>query len=56
MRLQSAAILIIAILVAVTAGAQGNWSAHTNAGEYAFARGDFERAEIEFRAALEMAQ
>jgi len=48
--------LIIAALTAVTAGAQGSWTGHTNAGEYAFARGDLDRAESEFRAALEIAQ
>ena len=48
--------LIIASLTAVTAGAQGSWTGHTNAGEYAFARGDLDRAESEFRAALEIAQ
>ena len=48
--------LFIATLVALAAGAQGSWTAHTNAGEYAFARGDLERAEAEFRAALDIAQ
>ena len=43
-------------VVALTAGAQDSWTAHTNVGEYAFARGDLERAESEFRAALEIAQ
>lgn len=56
MRFRSATVLFIAILAAVTAGAQGSWSAHTNAGEYAFARGDIDRAESEFRAALNIAQ
>lgn len=56
MRLQSATILVIAVFVAVTAGAQGSWSSHTNAGEYAFARGNIDRAESEFRAALDIAQ
>jgi len=46
----------IVLLIGVSAGAQGGWSTHTSAGEYAFARGDLERAESEFRAALEIAQ
>jgi tetratricopeptide (TPR) repeat protein len=45
-----------ALLIGVSAGAQSSWTAHTNAGEYAFARGDLDRAESEFRAALEIAQ
>ena len=56
MRLRTAIALTVAVLAAVAAGAQGSWSAHTSAGEYAFARGDLERAESEFRAALEIAQ
>ena len=48
--------LTLVLLIGVSAGAQGSWTAHTNAGEYAFARGDLERAESEFRAALEIAQ
>jgi len=53
---RSAIVLILAIAIAASAGAQGSWSAHTNAGEYAFAHGDIRRAESEFRAALEIAQ
>jgi len=56
MKLRSAAALVLAILCAASAGAQGSWSARTNAGEYAFAQGDTRRAENEFRAALEIAQ
>jgi hypothetical protein len=56
MKLRTAIFLVLAILVAGSAGAQGTWSAHTNAGEYAFAHGDIPRAETEFRAALEIAQ
>jgi tetratricopeptide (TPR) repeat protein len=56
MRLRTAACLVITFLVAGAAGAQGNWSVHTNAGEYAYARRDFKRAESEFQAALEIAQ
>ncbi len=48
--------LTLALLVAVSAATQSNWSTHTRAGEYAFARGDIGRAETEFRAALELAQ
>jgi tetratricopeptide (TPR) repeat protein len=44
------------LMIGVSAGAQASWSAHTSAGEYAFARGDIDRAESEFRAALEIAQ
>ena len=46
---------IIACLIAVppVAQAQSSWSTHTRAAEYAFARGDLERAEKEFQAALE---
>jgi hypothetical protein len=56
MKLRFATVLVLAILVAGSAGAQGSWSARTNAGEYAFAHGDIHRAESEFRAALEIAQ
>jgi tetratricopeptide (TPR) repeat protein len=44
------------LLIGISAGAQGSWSSHTSAGEYAFARGDLDRATSEFRAALEIAQ
>lgn len=56
MRLRTAILLMTAVLVACAAAAQDSWSARTGAGEYAFARGDFVRAEVEFRAALEIAQ
>ena len=46
----------IVLLIGVSAGAQDSWSTHTSAGEYAFARGNLERAESEFRTALEIAQ
>ena len=46
----------LVLVVGITAGAQGSWSVHTSTGEYAFARGDIDRAESEFRAALEIAQ
>jgi len=44
------------LMIGISASAQGSWSTHTSAGEYAFARGDLDRAESEFRAALEVAQ
>ena len=49
---------IVACLIAASslAHAQSSWSGHTRAAEYAFARGDLERAENEFQAALEIAQ
>jgi tetratricopeptide (TPR) repeat protein len=56
MRTRIVVALFYATVVALAAGAQGSWTAHTNAGEYAFARGDLDRAESEFRAALEIAQ
>jgi tetratricopeptide (TPR) repeat protein len=56
MRTRIVVALFCATVVALTAGAQDSWTAHTNVGEYAFARGDLERAESEFRAALEIAQ
>ena len=46
----------IVLLIGVSAGAQDSWSTHTSAGEYAFARGNLEHAESEFRAALDIAQ
>jgi tetratricopeptide (TPR) repeat protein len=48
--------LIIALAISTNATAQTDWGGHTRTGEYAFARGDFARAEAEFRAALEIAQ
>jgi tetratricopeptide (TPR) repeat protein len=56
MRYRTAYSLVLVLLLAGIAGAQGSWSTRTNAGEYAFARGDLDRAESEFRAALEIAQ
>jgi len=51
-------ITVAACVIAASslAHAQSSWSAHTRAGEYSFARGDLERAEKEFQAALEVAQ
>lgn len=49
--------LLIVLLLAVTAvNAQSSWSQHTRAAELAFARGDQELAEREFRASLKLAQ
>jgi tetratricopeptide (TPR) repeat protein len=56
MKSGTAVALSLILLTAGAAGAQDSWSAHTNAGEYAFARGDIVRAESEFRAALDIAQ
>jgi tetratricopeptide (TPR) repeat protein len=44
------------LLAAGIAAAQDPWEYRTSAGEYAFAQGDLERAETEFRGALELAQ
>jgi tetratricopeptide (TPR) repeat protein len=56
MKPRTAVAFTLPLLIGISAGAQGSWSTHTSAGEYAFARGDLERAESEFRAALEIAQ
>jgi hypothetical protein len=56
MRTRVVVALVIATIAASAASAQASWSSHTSAGEYAFARGDLDRAESEFRAALEIAQ
>jgi tetratricopeptide (TPR) repeat protein len=44
------------ILIAATALADTSWGRHMDAGEWAFARRNFEAAEAEFRAALEIAE
>jgi tetratricopeptide (TPR) repeat protein len=44
------------ILIAATALADTSWGRHMDAGEWAFAGRNFEVAETEFRAALEIAQ
>lgn len=49
-------LLVLAILAAIPALAQSTWESHTRTGEYAFAVGETERAEEEFRAALTIAQ
>jgi tetratricopeptide (TPR) repeat protein len=50
------ALAVIATLVCTAAAAQATWESHTRTGEYAFAIGETERAEQEFRAALALAQ
>jgi tetratricopeptide (TPR) repeat protein len=49
-------IFVFTCMTALGAAAQDPWEYRTAAGEYAFATGDFERAETEFRAALELSQ
>jgi tetratricopeptide (TPR) repeat protein len=56
MRHRTAAVLMVTIITAVVAAAQDPWEYRTSAGEWAFANGDHERAEAEFRGALELAQ
>ena len=48
--------LVLFLFTATPLIAQSNWGGRTSAGEWAFSRGNFERAEEEFRAALEIAQ
>jgi len=48
--------LILFSCAAMPALAQTNWGGRTSAGEWAFSRGDFQRANEEFRAALDIAQ
>lgn len=56
MSCRTSALLVLALLSAGAAAAQSDWGSHTRTGEYAFARGDFARAEAEFQAALDIAQ
>jgi tetratricopeptide (TPR) repeat protein len=56
MNFRKAVLLVAVISIASAVGAQNPWNGHTSAGEYAFARGDFSRAESEFQAALDIAQ
>ena len=56
MSCRTSALLVLALLSAGAAAAQSDWGSHTRAGEYAFVRGDFTRAEAEFQAALDIAQ
>ncbi len=48
--------LVTFFLAATPLIAQTNWGGRTSAGEWAFSRGNFQRAEEEFLAALEIAQ
>lgn len=54
MRRQFCCLLLTTL--AVVAPAAADWSEHTRAGEWAFSRGDRDRAEREFKAALDEAQ
>jgi tetratricopeptide (TPR) repeat protein len=56
MKSATAIALTLVLLVGASAGAQSSWGTHTSTGEYAFARGEIDRAESEFKAALEIAQ
>jgi len=49
-------LLIITLMLVLPVSAQPTWESHTRTGEYAFAIGDIDRAETEFRAALAIAQ
>ena len=49
-------LLILAPIFALPVFAQSTWESHTRTGEYAFAVGEAERAEQEFRTALTIAQ
>ena len=49
-------LLAVALLAAASAHAQSDWATFTRNGEYAFARGFYDRAESEFRKALDIAQ
>jgi tetratricopeptide (TPR) repeat protein len=44
------------VLIPAAVSAQTDWGAHTRAGEWAFAQGDTDHAEAEFRTALTIAQ
>ncbi len=54
--LQRALFVILVMLTAAGSVAQTTWESRTRTGEYAFAIGDTERAEREFKAALAIAQ
>jgi len=49
-------LLILTLMLALPVLAQSTWESHTRTGEYAFAVGEADRAEKEFRAALSVAQ
>jgi len=51
----TAVFALTSLLLAAGVSAQGSWEAHTRAGEAAFAAGDVARAEVELRAALDLA-
>jgi tetratricopeptide (TPR) repeat protein len=53
---QIAVLVLVMTAVVGVVGAEESWSDRTRAAEWAFSRGDFDRAEAEFRAALEIAQ
>ena len=48
--------LALAVFLPAPLPAETPWGSRTSAGEWAFAQGDYNRAEQEFRAALEIAQ
>lgn len=54
--MRSLLLLILTLIPTLPALAQSTWESHTRTGEYAFAVGDTDRAEQEFRAALTIAQ
>jgi tetratricopeptide (TPR) repeat protein len=56
MRNRTVVTFIFILVTAAAVGAQSSWSTHTRAGEYAFAQGNYEHAEGEFQAALQIAQ
>ena len=56
MRIRTALILSVAFFLSSLAIAQGDWATTTRGAEYAFARGQMERAESSFKKALEIAQ
>jgi tetratricopeptide (TPR) repeat protein len=49
-------VVFVLLLMPLTAAGQDPWEYRTSAGEWAFATGNLERAETEFRGALELAQ
>ncbi len=54
--MRSLRLLIFFLMLAAPVFAQSTWESHTRTGEYAFAVGETDRAETEFRAALAIAQ
>lgn len=56
MKLRLVIVFMFYHLLAAAAFGQSGWDEHTRTGEYAFARGNLDRAEAEFQAALEIAQ